>query len=195
MGATLTLLIRHLVRSDVEAQGRRIALLYAVNTAGAAVGCFLTDFTLVPAWGLRNTQLIAVALNMIAGSARFVWSAGRPSAAHPQVPPEERRRPKPSPQPESVQLSGGGLHQPRARAVRLRGARDGDPLVPALLDHAGAFRAVFSLLLTVILVGIGAGALVAGVVQRRTRRPANADRDQALFVVVTLMGWRAPTRV
>ena len=30
----------------------RIAALYAANTAGAALGCFLTDFTLVPAFGL-----------------------------------------------------------------------------------------------------------------------------------------------
>src|SRR6185295_19128021 len=48
----LILLTRYLVRTDVEAQTRRIALLYAVNTAGAAAGCFLTDFALVPAWGL-----------------------------------------------------------------------------------------------------------------------------------------------
>src|SRR5205814_4046951 len=63
-----TLLIRYLVRADLEAQTRRIALLYAVNTAGAASGCFLTDFTFVPAWGLLNTQLIAVSLNVIAGA-------------------------------------------------------------------------------------------------------------------------------
>ena len=37
MGGTLTLLIRHLVRGDVDTGGRRIALLYAVNTAGAAL--------------------------------------------------------------------------------------------------------------------------------------------------------------
>ena len=41
MGGTLTLLIRHLVRQDLEAGGRRIALLYGINTAGAALGCFL----------------------------------------------------------------------------------------------------------------------------------------------------------
>src|SRR6185503_8759403 len=60
MGGTLTLLIRHLVRSDLEIGGRRIALLYGVNTAGAALGCFLTDFALVPAAGLQVTQAVAV---------------------------------------------------------------------------------------------------------------------------------------
>src|SRR5688572_7003903 len=58
MGGTLTLLIRHLVRSDLVAGGSRIAALYGVNTLGAAMGCLLTDFTLVPAVGLRSTQLI-----------------------------------------------------------------------------------------------------------------------------------------
>src|SRR5688572_21807289 len=67
MGGTLTLLIRHLVRHDLTLGGWRIALLYAVNTAGAAVGAALTDFTLVPAWGLWGTQVTAVALNVSAG--------------------------------------------------------------------------------------------------------------------------------
>ena len=56
MGGTLTLLIRYFVQSDLEIGGRRIAILYGINTAGAALGCFLTDFALVPAIGLRGTQ-------------------------------------------------------------------------------------------------------------------------------------------
>src|SRR5262245_60362809 len=67
MGGTLTLLIRHLVRSDMSDSGWRIARLYAVNTAGAALGCFLTDFALVPAVGLQRTQMIAVVFNVMAG--------------------------------------------------------------------------------------------------------------------------------
>ena len=49
MGGTLTLLIRHLVRQDVSIAPARIAALYAANTVGAALGCFLTDFALIPA--------------------------------------------------------------------------------------------------------------------------------------------------
>jgi spermidine synthase len=72
MGGTLTLLIRHVVGSDVDAAGwRRIALLYAANTAGAAVGCFLTDFALVPAFGLQRTQIIAFAFNVTAAAGAF----------------------------------------------------------------------------------------------------------------------------
>ena len=49
----------------------------------------------------------------------------------------------------------------------------------------GGFRAVFSLVLTIVLVGIGAGSLLGGYVDRRTARPAQALMVvQALLVVV-----------
>src|SRR5262245_38460683 len=75
MGGTLTLLIRHLVRSNLSSSGWRIALLYSVNTAGAAFGCFLTDFTLVPAIGLQRTQMIAAGLNGLAGVGALYMSS------------------------------------------------------------------------------------------------------------------------
>src|SRR5204862_3503339 len=57
----------------------------------------------------------------------------------------------------------------------------------------GAFRAVFALLLTVILVGIGAGALLAAPLQRRSRHAGTALLAvQSLFIVATLAGmWMA----
>src|SRR5438105_2949084 len=67
MGGTLTVLIRHLLRG-ADLSTRRIAWLYGVNTLGAALGCFLTDFSLVPSFGLHATQLIAVALNLAPAS-------------------------------------------------------------------------------------------------------------------------------
>jgi spermidine synthase len=68
MGGTLTLLIRHLVRSDLEVGGWRIAVLYGINTAGAALGAVVTDFALVPAAGLWGTQMVAVVCNVLAGA-------------------------------------------------------------------------------------------------------------------------------
>src|SRR5262245_31984633 len=79
MGGTLTQLIRYLTLdrgsagstasvgssgsadgwSGADLLGPRIGLLYGVNTLGAAVGCFLTDFALVPSYGLRTTQMLA----------------------------------------------------------------------------------------------------------------------------------------
>jgi len=47
MGGTLTLLIRHLLQHDMTAAGWKIGALYGMNTAGAAIGCFLTDYALI----------------------------------------------------------------------------------------------------------------------------------------------------
>ncbi len=53
----------------------------------------------------------------------------------------------------------------------------------------GGFRAVFSLVLTIVLVGIGAGSLLGGWIDRRTARPAHALMVvQALLVVAALIG-------
>jgi spermidine synthase len=53
----------------------------------------------------------------------------------------------------------------------------------------GGFRAVFSLLLAVILIGIGVGSLVGGLVHQHTRRPAAwLMFVQSMFVATTLFG-------
>jgi len=53
----------------------------------------------------------------------------------------------------------------------------------------GGFRAVFSLLLTLILAGIGLGSLAGGALHRRTGRPAEwLMVVQGLFVAFTLAG-------
>ena len=63
MGATLPLLARHAIRREEEL-GRRIAHLYAINTAGAVVGTLLTGFVLLPRFGLATTVWIAVGTNL-----------------------------------------------------------------------------------------------------------------------------------
>ncbi len=62
MGATLPLLAKWAVRNDEEI-GRRIGVLYTVNTAGAAAGTLTAAFVLLPRIGLGDTILIAAAIN------------------------------------------------------------------------------------------------------------------------------------
>jgi spermidine synthase len=201
MGGTLTLLIRHLVRHELELGGWRIALLYGVNTAGAAVGAALTDFTLVPAWGLFGTQLAAVGFNIVAGVGALLIAARRPS------------RLKPAPTTTKNRRAASRLSRETERGGRLQAAREQQwdrrviltSLAMAMTGLAalgmeilwfrhfsmllGGFRAVFSLLLTLILAGIGVGSLVGGAIDRRTRRPAEwFVVVQALFVATTLAG-------
>jgi len=62
MGATLPILARHAV-SDESQIGRRIGLLYALNTAGAVAGALLTAFLLLPELGLQHSVWVGGALN------------------------------------------------------------------------------------------------------------------------------------
>jgi spermidine synthase len=201
MGGTLTLLIRYLVRAEVEVEARRIALLYAANTAGAAAGCFLTDFTLVPAWGLLKTQLFAVALNALAGAGAILLSRLKPAPTGTKRPDAGRGRSRKSVQTSIRRGAVGGVGLQAdlpliATALALSGFA-GLGMEILWFRHfsimLGAFRAVFALLLTVILVGMGAGALATAVFQRRWGNPGSLLMAvQSLFIVFTLAGiWGA----
>jgi spermidine synthase len=192
MGGTLTLLIRHLVRQDVSIASSRIAALYAVNTAGAALGCFLTDFALIPAVGLLRTQMIAVALNVIAGAGALILASrsadresdGQSAAAHRVL------------RGERLKLRVERLSRTRvvlaSIALGLIGfAALGMEIL--WLRHAtillGGFRAVFALLLTVVLTGIGVGALAGGLIARWTTHAASwLIATQTIFAITALAG-------
>lgn len=64
MGATLPLLSRYAVHADREI-GPRVALLYAVNTAGAVLGTLATAFVLLPGLGLAATVWSGVLVNAL----------------------------------------------------------------------------------------------------------------------------------
>ncbi len=75
MGATFPIAVGWLGDRDPHAAG----LLYTVNTAGAALGAIAAGFFLIPAFGLRGTTWIGVALNLIAaGGAWWLGSQSRP---------------------------------------------------------------------------------------------------------------------
>lgn len=181
MGATLTILIRHLVRGDLAAAGWRVGVLYGVNTAGAALGCFLTDWALIPAGGLWMTQATAAALNLVA-AAGALRLAAQAAAPRPALPPRPIQAPSP----------GGAALAPTALALALSGfAALGMEIV--WFRHLGAllgsFRPVLSLILTVILAGIWLGALAGGALHRRVGHPvALYVAAQAVFVVASLAG-------
>jgi len=63
MGATLPLLARHVVTTPAQI-GRRIGLLYAINTLGAAAGALCAAYLLLPALGLTGTVYVGAAVNL-----------------------------------------------------------------------------------------------------------------------------------
>ena len=199
MGGTLTILIRYLVRSDLSISGWTIALLYGANTGGAAAGAFLTDFAFVPEIGLFGTQVIAVVLN--AGAALGAWWLAGQLEAAPEPSKKRSRKKKRAPTPEVTTLP---VMPPPAPDPE-RGPVAWTSLALALSGFAvlgfeilwfrhatillGGFRAVFSLVLTVLLLALALGALAGGWFDRRYRRPAETLMlVQALFVLTALAG-------
>jgi spermidine synthase len=161
MGGTLTLLIRHLVGDDIASAGRSVGILYGINTAGAALGCLLTDTAFVPALGLQKTQFLAIGLNLFAAIGALALARRT----------QERSEPAPAEHPSggndrsilwvclAIALSGFS-----AMAMQILWFRH-------LVSLLGGYRPVFSILLTVILVGIWLGSLLGGALSIRTGRP------------------------
>ncbi|MBX3191454.1 MAG: hypothetical protein KF819_30950 [Labilithrix sp.] len=192
MGATLTLLIRHVVGSDVGSAGFKIGVLYAVNTAGAACGCVATDLLLIPAVGLRATQLVAVALNLVAalGAVRLASVAVAPvvpaeiaEGAAPATVDDVRERRSFVALAAALVLTGFvGM------AFEIVWFRH-------LTSIVGPFRYVFSIMLAIILVGLWVGSALGGLAHRRFGRPLLLlGIAQAALVVVALGALLSITR-
>lgn len=80
MGATLPLLIRHVVTRD-EDVGPRVALLYATNTAGAVGGTVVAGFLLLPAVGLNATVWVGVFVNAVVFAIAALLARSMPTLA------------------------------------------------------------------------------------------------------------------
>lgn len=190
MGTTLTLLVRAIVAHDVKEAGWRIGLLYGANTAGAALGAYACDAWLVPRIGIAESQSVAAAANVFVAAGAIVlaqrgWSAPRVKAAEPTSTDDT---------PEAAVVDDA-----RARRVVLAAclslalsgfAALGMEIVwfRFLAATLGAYRAVFSLVLTAVLVGICAGSALGGYLERRYGRALELfAAAQALFAVSALL--------
>ena len=185
MGATLTILIRQLVSEDLQTAGWRIGVLYGFNTAGAAWGCFSTDLFLVPKLGLLRTQLFAVAINIAVGCAAIFLTRKRPG-----------RQARFVLAPAAVEAAGpvkAGLPAGPVRSMSLALFFSGFAFMGMeivwfrfLSGSLGGYRMVFSLMLTVILVGIWLGSLAGGYSVKRWGKPLERYMLlQVVFIIVT----------
>ena len=66
MGATLPIISKYYV-TDEKKLGSQVGILYGLNTLGAAVGCILTGFVFIAAFGALETALLASLVNLIIG--------------------------------------------------------------------------------------------------------------------------------
>jgi spermidine synthase len=170
MGGTLPVLARFLVRTD-ELLGRRIGLLYAVNTAGAVLGSFLAGFFLIEALGLVAGTMVAVAGNVVAG----VITLGIDRRVAPMDVERDRERDSapPAPAPAALPAIDGRL---LALFFALSGfASLGYEIywTRALQLFLGNTTYAFSAMLTTFLLGLAAGGWLGGQLADRVRNAAS----------------------
>jgi predicted membrane-bound spermidine synthase len=80
MGATLPLLVEHVVRTTRNV-GLAVGGLYFVNTLGSAVGCFVAGSVLMRVCGQAGSVRVAAAINILIGATVLLYGWLSPPAA------------------------------------------------------------------------------------------------------------------
>lgn len=93
MGGTVPALTRYFTQR-LGAARRELAVLYAVNSLGAALGCLFAGVSLIPSDGLLVSETKAAALNLALGLAAVVLAlrspaSGSTEATGPEAPPRQ----------------------------------------------------------------------------------------------------------
>jgi len=163
MGGTFPLLVRQFVSGQV---GPTAGLLYAANTIGAALGCYVAGFHLLPWLGLSGTNALAAGLNLAVAAGAFLLA--RRLRRTEDAPAE------PAPAPPTTWT-------PAAPALRTAAALTG--LAALLLQMVwtrqlcvllGGSTYALTATLFVILLGIGLGSLLFRAAIPRIADPARA---------------------
>jgi spermidine synthase len=179
MGATLPILVAHLVRRSGQVGGA-VGLLYYVNTLGAGAACLVCAAVLFPFFGMHNAVFTAVGINTaVALGAMVVHVAHRGEV-----------RPLPAMAITSVRESVLGM-----RWVLLLSALGGlislsyEIFLFRTISYAsGSSATAFAVTLACFLVGIAGGARSAGKTCEACL-PADAMRKAAdELVFATLIG-------
>ena len=164
MGGTLPALGRGLL-SQRSSVGRGVGLLYFVNTVGAAIGCFLAGFVLIPELGLTKTTLLAAAFNGLVALIAYLIDRRSPDAEMtlPAAPgPEAVTAVGTSPASWPLIVAfGSGMAALAFEIVWFR----------VLVLSFGSTVYSFSAMLAVFLLGLAVGSLVAGPFADRARQP------------------------
>ena len=178
MGATLPL-VSHAIVDRVGHVGRRVGLMYALNTVGATVGVLLAGFVLPAAIGVRASVLLAAAVNVgVGGLAVLLWRAGRDPqvrALEPAAVTRQAADPEGSP---SSASSHGAKPEESFLLLLLVAAVSGlgtlalEVLYTRLLVNlVDSSVHAFAVMLGVFLLGLAAGSAIASAIVDRLRSP------------------------
>jgi spermidine synthase len=173
MGATLPVLM-HALAGRTDAFGGKLGTVYGANTIGAVLGAIACEFLLVPALGIAGSGLVAAGMNGLA--AVVAWRLGVSEFG-------ARDLKAAGPLDLKVQGSGGGVY---LVAAFFSGAVFLSFEVASfrfLLLFFTSLGANFAAMLAVVLAGLAAGGVIAGVVIRRI-----AGVDELLPVAALVAG-------
>jgi hypothetical protein len=160
MGLTLPVLIEDSFLQNTEF-GRAIGILYGANTLGAVTGALLGEGYLVGAFGLLGTALIAGAATSIAAAIALLVAkrdGAAPPAAKPPLP------------------CLGITCRPAGRLLFVSFVTGGILLCLEVVWfrflrlYIASSSTAFSIMLAVVLAGIGLGGLVSGTMHSRLAR-------------------------
>ena len=169
MGSTLPLLGRFVTALERQA-GHLVGKLYALNTLGAAVGCFLAGFVFIRALGVMGTLYTAAGLNLLVAFGG--WFLSRFS----RIIPEEQVETSMVKSPEVVRSkTTDGRFYLLIFAFFMSGLISiGYELLwmRSVLHLLGGATYVFSAVLTVYLLGNVIGAGIGSRLAKRLKRPA-----------------------
>jgi spermidine synthase len=195
MGATLPLLARYAVAEEQHI-GRRIGLLYAMNTMGAVVGALITAFALLPELGLTHTIWFAAGLNALV----FLLAAALGRRVSPPPAPKgyedspvftavPRAVPPPAPPPRARAYSFNKLPGPDwvLPLMLLAGAVAffQEVLWTRMLSHVvGSSIYAFGVMVASFLTGIALGGGLGAAVARHRERAATALAVSLIVVAV-----------
>lgn len=181
MGGTLPAIGQHLIRRP-PGFGRTSALLYGVNTFGAAVGVVATVFLLIPTFGFAISYALAIALSAAVGTIAFAIPANE---AHGSEQPAVQSAPGATPTtlppipgsfgPWSIAalcfVSGSSVLALEVIWTRMLAQ-----------VHSNSVYA-FAVMLTVVLTGLAVGAWISSRLARLSVSPA-----QTLAVLIAVGG-------
>lgn len=191
MGGTLPLLVKS-ASSDTEEHGTTAAWMYGINTAGAATGCLLTGFWIVPMLGLMWTNIAVACVNVaIAGIAYAKGRDEESTQATKEASQQLSGALKGSPKASPPQPAASGYFLILFAAALAGFASLGLQMVWArqLAVMLGGSTYAFSASLFVFLTGVGLGALLF---ERLRARRADLFRLTAIviggLVVATVVG-------
>jgi spermidine synthase len=185
MGATFPIAAQWWAETE-HAAARSAAdagLLYAANTAGAALGAIAAGFFLIPSTGLRATTWIGVALNLVAAGGAF-WLAANSITINAEL--AEHAEPTTSYPKRKTSLRAQRVlrlpsSSPRIAAPKLASAVAGISGFTALVYEVAWTRLLalvigpttyaFATMAAAFISGIAIGSTIGTRIARRTLRP------------------------